>query len=57
VTFLEPIEVMSKDLLSVLLLEDAIDQVTAEELQLDLTSKGDVLGDFFVSLAEHMTHD
>ena len=53
---LEPVEVVGEDLLSVFLLEDAVDQVAAEELQLDLTSEGDVLGDFFVSLAEDMAH-
>lgn len=53
----QPVEVVPEDLLPVLLLEDAVYQVAAKQLQLDLTPKRNVFRNFLVGLREDMSDD
>lgn len=53
---LQPLEVVHEHLVSVLLLEDSIDQVAAEQLQLYLATKQDVLVYCLVGLGKDMAH-
>lgn len=53
---LQPLEVVHEHLIPVLLLEDSIDQVAAEQLQLYLTAKQDVLVYCLVGLGKYMTY-
>ncbi len=48
---------MSEDLLSVLLLKDAVYQVAAEQLQLDLAPKRNVLRNFLMGFRKDMSDD
>lgn len=47
---------MPEDLLSILLLKDAVYQVAAEQLQFNLASQGDVVRNLLVSLREDVAH-